>query len=66
MNLVRTIRELEQAIAAEDTDTIYAAVAELIEQVGDEATSAIADALLAERRAAENQELEPMLPVRCA
>lgn len=59
MNLVRTIRELEAGIAAEDTDTIYAAVAELVEQIGDEATSAIADALLAERRRAER--LEPEL-----
>lgn len=58
MNLVRTIRELEAGIAAEDTDIIYAAVAELIEQIGDEATSAIADALLAERRRVESLEPE--------
>jgi len=65
MNLIRTIRELEAGIASEDTDIIYAAVAELIEQIGDEATSAIADALLAERRAAEHQETE-LIFARCA
>jgi hypothetical protein len=50
MLLTRTIRQLELAITLEDAEAIYQIIALLIEQIGDEATSAIADALLAEHR----------------